>query len=403
MSVNKTINQLPFISFALSGDEEIPIWQNGITSKATVTNLSEYIVQSPEIIANFASFVHTQPVSSILYIYTTFAPIVHSHSITAVNELIYTGSGNTFLSDNGTYRNLTSIDVSALPVTGGTLNKLNFNNYENTNPIEGDVWWNSEFGTLNIKPDINGPILQVGQEQWIRVFNNTGIDIVDGKAVYISSANFDEPEVALASSNSQVTAQAIGVTTSIIRNGEHGFVTVSGIVHDFDTSTFSPGNRLYLTNDSTGNLTNIAPSSPFRLVRLGYVLNRSITGSIYVETQPPLSTDYNLVSSNALASSSFAVKTYIDTKFLNTFINSKSLSGNVNIGISDISTLQATLNSKQATGTPYTASQYKLTAFNIAPSGSNDTGEKFEIRITENAMYVCTDTNIWVKTDLTTW
>jgi len=49
------------------------------------------------------------------------------------------------------------------------------------------------------------------------------------------------------------------------------------------------------------------------------------------------------------------------------------------------------------------ADQYKLSDLNTAPSSSSDTGVKGEIRVTADAIYICIDTDTWVKTNLTTF
>lgn len=48
-------------------------------------------------------------------------------------------------------------------------------------------------------------------------------------------------------------------------------------------------------------------------------------------------------------------------------------------------------------------SQYKISALNTAPATSTSTGTLGEIRITATHIYVCTTTNTWVRTALTTW
>ena len=52
---------------------------------------------------------------------------------------------------------------------------------------------------------------------------------------------------------------------------------------------------------------------------------------------------------------------------------------------------------------PITASAYKLSALNTAPTSATDTGTLGEIRIAANYIYVCTATNVWVRSALTTW
>ena len=46
------------------------------------------------------------------------------------------------------------------------------------------------------------------------------------------------------------------------------------------------------------------------------------------------------------------------------------------------------------------ADQYKLSDLNTAPSSPTDRGVKGEIRVTADAIYICIDTDTWVKTDL---
>lgn len=50
-----------------------------------------------------------------------------------------------------------------------------------------------------------------------------------------------------------------------------------------------------------------------------------------------------------------------------------------------------------------TAAQFFVSDLNTAPSSATDTGTKGEIRITADAIYVCIDTNTWVKAALSSW
>jgi hypothetical protein len=50
-----------------------------------------------------------------------------------------------------------------------------------------------------------------------------------------------------------------------------------------------------------------------------------------------------------------------------------------------------------------TATQFKLSALNTAPSSASDTGTLGEVRITATYIYVCTATNTWVRAALATW
>ena len=47
--------------------------------------------------------------------------------------------------------------------------------------------------------------------------------------------------------------------------------------------------------------------------------------------------------------------------------------------------------------------RFKLSSLNTAPSSASDTGTTGEIRVTADAIYICTATDTWVKADLATW
>jgi len=58
---------------------------------------------------------------------------------------------------------------------------------------------------------------------------------------------------------------------------------------------------------------------------------------------------------------------------------------------------------KIITGGSLATEQYRLTDLNTAPSSSTDTGVKGEIRVTATYIYICTATNTWVRTALSTF
>jgi hypothetical protein len=72
--------------------------------------------------------------------------------------------------------------------------------------------------------------------------------------------------------------------------------------------------------------------------------------------------------------------------------------GNIAIG----TTTDDTVNRLQVSGS-IKATQYRLNTLNTAPATSSSTGTVGEIRIDANFVYVCTGTNTWKRTALTTW
>ena len=119
--------------------------------------------------------------------------------------------------------------------------------------------------------DIDGVVLQVGQEQFLKARNNTGSQIDDGEAVYISGALGNRPTIALAQADDIATALAIGTATTDIPNNTDSYVTTYGLVRDIDTSGWAAGDELYLSSTVAGELDNSVPASGFA-IRMGTVL-----------------------------------------------------------------------------------------------------------------------------------
>ncbi|MCK9428843.1 MAG: hypothetical protein M0R17_02380, partial [Candidatus Omnitrophica bacterium] len=60
------------------------------------------------------------------------------------------------------------------------------------------------------------------------------------------------------------------------------------------------------------------------------------------------------------------------------------------------------VNRLQVNGSMITT-QFRLSVLNTAPANTGDTGTLGEIRIVNNAIYVCIATNTWVRAALSTW
>ena len=124
--------------------------------------------------------------------------------------------------------------------------------------------------------------LQVGQEAVVLVQNNTGSTLANGHAVYVTGANGDIPYVAHAQANDIAKTSILGILTQDILDGQTGFATTRGIIHDVNTSGFAAGDILYLDPATPGHFTNVKPEPPNYVVRLGRALViNATTGSIY--------------------------------------------------------------------------------------------------------------------------
>lgn len=220
---NKRISELPVAS-AIAGDELIPVLQSGETRKTTVNSV--------------LTDIETRKVGFV-----------------DMNSGALSPTFNT-------------IKLSTNPTLGAiSAGEFYYDVAEQTATLN--------LGTTN---------LQVGQEMYVRVRNASGSAIANGVVVYINGASGTRPTIALARSDSTVTSTTvIGVTTESIANGALGSVTISGLVGELNTTSFSEGTPLYLSSSVAGSFVSTAPNYPNRLIEIGRVVRQHATlGQILV-------------------------------------------------------------------------------------------------------------------------
>lgn len=176
------------------------------------------------------------------------------------------------LTSNGLYPNFIQFDTAATPIASAA----------------GLMQWNDTDETLDLgMPD--GITLQIGQDTQIKVRNNTGSTILNGKAVYVNGVLGNRPTIALAQGNSHLAGHVIGVTTQDITNNDDGKVTTEGYVRNINATgspygeTWAEGDTLWLSKTTAGALTNIEPTEPHHSAEIGIVTRSHATqGSILV-------------------------------------------------------------------------------------------------------------------------
>jgi hypothetical protein len=120
-----------------------------------------------------------------------------------------------------------------------------------------------------------------------RVRNSTGATLTKGTAVYISGATGQLPTVSKALATSDATsAQTLGLITADLAKNSNGYVTLIGLVDDFDTSAFTDGAQLYLSPTTAGALTATKPYAPQHLVYVAIVAHaHPVHGKLIVKVQ----------------------------------------------------------------------------------------------------------------------
>lgn len=164
-----------------------------------------------------------------------------------------------------------------------------------TTPLttEGSLYWDATNHTIAMKNDESDVTMQVGQELYVRVRNESGAAILNGEVVYQSGtegAGEGRPLIGLALASAQSTSAVIGVATHDIENNSYGYVAPFGVINDLNTSSFSAGDSIYLSADTAGAFTNTAPTAPNYSILLGSVLtSNASTGNILVAVVPNVS------------------------------------------------------------------------------------------------------------------
>ena len=124
----------------------------------------------------------------------------------------------------------------------------------------------------------------------LEVRNESGGTIVIGDAVFVSgySVGQDLPLVSLADSSSSATMPAAGIVeSSSIANNANGIIIISGRISGFDTSAFTAGDEIFISNvgTSTNTLTATRPTGTDLIESIGDVLRSHATlGVMEIET-----------------------------------------------------------------------------------------------------------------------
>jgi len=146
------------------------------------------------------------------------------------------------------------------------------------------VGWDSVDQTLSIGLEY-GVVQQVGQEIHARVGNTTGVTIPNGTLAGFVGAATDAVLVAPYLANgTQPSSYVIGLMThDLPDSGQRGYCTTFGFVRNMDTSSFSVGDILYASPTVPGGLTNVKPTAPNNVIRVGVcAVSHATEGVVFV-------------------------------------------------------------------------------------------------------------------------
>ena len=152
---------------------------------------------------------------------------------------------------------------------------------------QGSLYWNSEERTLSLVT--NGQTTELGQKLEIECRNNTGSTIARGVPVYASGTIGNSGRITVAPMIADGTIDAkyiVGVTDEQILNGEDGKVVKVGKIRKIDTSAYSEGDVLYVSETSAGAWTDTKPEYPDISLPIAFVVTDSAqVGEIFVRVE----------------------------------------------------------------------------------------------------------------------
>lgn len=233
---------------------------------------------------------------------------------------------------------------------------IQFNTTPTTTHTEGQIHWNDDDKTLNVDTEVSGTTIQVGQEVVLRATNKTGVTITNGSVVYVSGAQGQRPTIALADADVELSSDAtIGVVTADISNNDTGYVTVFGLVRDLNTSAFTEGATVWLSQ-TPGEFTETKPTPPAHGVKVGSVIYSHATEGkilVNVDTGDHLETLHDVLltsvsdgdilqydSATGLWENETFASSGLDSRYLKLDTSNDPLTGNLTIDI-DRSTASA--------------------------------------------------------------
>jgi hypothetical protein len=183
--------------------------------------------------------------------------------------------------NSGANTNITSLDS----ITGGISSPdyIQFDTAATVTGAVGRVWYDSGDGSLVTRLKGNNLDLNIGQENVVLSYNGSGATITKGSVVAVAGAQGQRPSIVLADADTEaLSAPTLGIAAEDITNGAEGFVATFGVVRGIDTSAFTAGDDVYLSQ-TAGQFTATRPSAPAHTVFLGWVVKvNASSGELFV-------------------------------------------------------------------------------------------------------------------------
>lgn len=179
----------------------------------------------------------------------------------------------------------TIVNISGITGDISTPDSITFDTTAAETSAVAKLFWDDGDGVLSNGLKGGNVTLQIGTQEFARVYNDSGTTLTKGQAVYISGAQGNRVAVKLARADVEATSfGTIGLVAESMANGAEGFIIVSGALYKLNTSGLTAGATVYLSPTTAGAVTTTKPQAPDQLVVIGWVERVDNTvGSIYVK------------------------------------------------------------------------------------------------------------------------
>lgn len=128
-------------------------------------------------------------------------------------------------------------------------------------------------------PDVK---INHGEELQFMVVNKSGGTILNGQPIFVFGAQGNRPKVDLPNNTNDATFITIGLATHDIPNNVEGRICTEGVVHDVNTSAWTEGVLLYVS-ETRGVLTDVIPPGTSYYCAVGMVtVSHLVHGEITV-------------------------------------------------------------------------------------------------------------------------
>jgi len=208
----------------------------------------------------------------------------------ALTASYFSGSiSNAIYADTASYVNplhQAVLITGSLNISGSIYNPNSVYFYTTASGVTqvGQLGWDDGYGTLDLMLKGGNVNVELGQENVVLVFNNSGTTLNKGEVVFVSGSQGNRPSVnrALATSDGY-SVTTLGFAAESIASGAEGYVTTFGFINNINTSGSIGGTPVWLSPTVPGGWTTTKPQAPNHTVLLGYIVRVSNTvGSIFV-------------------------------------------------------------------------------------------------------------------------